>query len=100
MRIGSGQMQPGGSNSRALIRVRNVYGDYFRNTAFGIKRIVFTSVEARTKATKVLSGETNAILFYATKIICQIYSDVTGEEDTSKLPEIGVATRYPFSQIL
>lgn len=54
--------------------------EYIEWTALGIKRIVFIFVETRTKATKVLFRETNAILFYATKIIRQIHSDITGKE--------------------
>lgn len=45
-------------------------------------------LETRTKASKVLSRETNAILFYTTKIICQIYSDVTGAEVERYLKDI------------
>lgn len=54
--------------------------EYIEWTALGIKRIVFIFVETRTKATKVLSRETNAILFYATKIIRQIHSGITDKE--------------------
>lgn len=101
-KIDSGQMRPGasGSNSlRAFIRVRNISqftGIIFRIhiewTAFAIKRIVFISIETQTKARRVLSRrETNAILFYTTKIICQIYIQMSLTKklkDISKISEL------------
>lgn len=97
MRFGSGQVLASGSSRLehflfSLFRMRNVseftgiiLGIKVKRTAFGIKRIIFISEETWTKTI------TNAILFYVTKIICQIYSDVTGEEvgiSKTESPEI------------